>query len=85
MGGEGHNSTASNAVAAASTTAPVIPSYFNNETHQGWLYAHIATMVLAWVVVLPIGKEEECPDSLNTPPKSNMIVQESCSQSPDPS
>lgn len=56
MGGEAHSSASASATAAAaSVTAPVIPSYFNNETHQGWLYAHIATMFLAWVVVLPIG------------------------------
>lgn len=49
------------AAAAASKAAehPVVPSYFHNAEYQGWLYAHILSMVVAWVIILPIGKQRE--------------------------
>ena len=41
--------------AAAKTTVSL--SYFRHPEYHGWLYAHIATMVLAWMIVLPVGKK----------------------------
>lgn len=32
------------------------PNYFGHTEHRGVLFAHIALMVLGWVVVLPLGK-----------------------------
>lgn len=32
------------------------PNYFSHSEHRGVLLAHISLMVLAWVVLLPIGK-----------------------------
>jgi hypothetical protein len=32
------------------------PTYFALPDHAGVLYAHIVLMMLAWVVVLPVGK-----------------------------
>lgn len=32
------------------------PSYFSHPEHRGVLLAHIGLMVLAWVIVLPLGK-----------------------------
>lgn len=37
------------------------PTYFAHPEHRGLLVAHIALMVLAWVVVLPLGMT---PDEL---------------------
>jgi hypothetical protein len=31
-------------------------SYFRYLEHGGWIYGHIFAMVLAWTVVLPLGK-----------------------------
>lgn len=35
---------------------PDIPSYFLHPEHSGFMFAHIAVMTLAWVVVLPLGE-----------------------------
>ncbi len=32
------------------------PSYFDHPEHSGLMFAHIAFMVLAWIVLLPIGE-----------------------------
>jgi hypothetical protein len=32
------------------------PSYFRHPNYVLWIYAHIISMVLAWVIALPIGK-----------------------------
>jgi Isoprenylcysteine carboxyl methyltransferase (ICMT) family len=32
------------------------PSYFRHPNYVFWIYAHIISMVLAWVIALPIGK-----------------------------
>ncbi|KAF8543021.1 hypothetical protein BDD12DRAFT_916052 [Trichophaea hybrida] len=29
-------------------------NYFSYEPHKGWLYLHVLTMVLAWVIVMPV-------------------------------
>jgi hypothetical protein len=34
------------------------PTYFTHPEHRGLIYAHIALMVLSWIVILPIGKEK---------------------------
>ncbi|KAL1303106.1 hypothetical protein AAFC00_006546 [Neodothiora populina] len=46
---------AANNAASEAAARPVDNSYFHNTHHQGWLYAHIFTMVVAWVMILPIG------------------------------
>ena len=33
-----------------------VPSYWGLEKHVGLMYAHIAIMIIAWVVILPISK-----------------------------
>lgn len=35
---------------------PDFPSYFLHPEHSGLMFAHIAVMMLAWVVVLPLGE-----------------------------
>lgn len=37
------------------------PTYFALADHAGVMYAHIGTMVLAWVFVLPVGKLAKMP------------------------
>jgi Domain of unknown function (DUF2427) len=32
------------------------PNYFNHPEHKFWIWSHIATMIIAWTVVLPAGK-----------------------------
>lgn len=32
------------------------PSYFTHPDHRGLIHAHVALMVIAWVVLLPIGE-----------------------------
>lgn len=32
------------------------PNYFNHPEHKSWMYAHIALMMLAWTVVLPVDR-----------------------------
>lgn len=55
--GDAHSMETSHTAVADSTKEPVVaPSYFRHPEYQGWLYAHIATMVLAWIVALPIGE-----------------------------
>lgn len=41
------------------------PTYFAHAEHRGVLVAHIALMVLAWVVVLPLGKRSAGSRSLS--------------------
>lgn len=36
--------------------AELVPSYFAHPEHRGILLAHIGLMVLAWVLILPLGK-----------------------------
>lgn len=62
-GGETHNGmegmnmeAAAKSAASAAAAEPVDPSYFINKEFQGWLYMHILSMVIAWVIVLPVGK-----------------------------
>jgi hypothetical protein len=31
------------------------PTYFAHGEHGGLMYAHIALMVISWVIVLPVG------------------------------
>ncbi|KAI0127969.1 hypothetical protein BJ170DRAFT_397076 [Xylariales sp. AK1849] len=31
------------------------PTYFTNPDHRGVMYAHVALMVISWIIVLPIG------------------------------
>lgn len=52
-----------NSMAKAAASAP---GYFHNSEHQGWLYAHIVTMMVAWVIILPIGISS--PSSFPSPP-----------------
>lgn len=35
-----------------------LPTYFSHPEHRGLIFAHVALMVLAWVVMLPIGKRK---------------------------
>ena len=35
---------------------PFVPTYFKLDAHVGTIYAHIVLSVLAWIVVLPLGK-----------------------------
>lgn len=50
----GMNSSLSQNTAYPETEA--IISYFANGTHTGSIIAHAAFMVLAWVLILPVGK-----------------------------
>lgn len=34
-------------------TQEAVPTYFRHPHYAGWMYAHIALMILSWVVVLP--------------------------------
>ncbi len=38
------------------------PSYFSHPDHRGLMFAHIGFMALAWIFVLPIGKNAMCID-----------------------
>lgn len=42
-----------NELAATGNTAEAPPNYFRHPDYAGWMYAHIALMILGWVVVLP--------------------------------
>lgn len=52
MGGA-HGTAMSNATKVAEQVAP---SYFRHTEYAGWMYAHIGLMIIAWVIVLPIGE-----------------------------
>lgn len=54
MGGV-HHAAMSNATKVAEAVAP---SYFRHTEYAGWIYAHIGLMVIAWVVILPIGEQK---------------------------
>ena len=41
-------------------TIDVKPSYFSLSDHAGLLYLHISLMVVAWVVILPVGTLSLC-------------------------
>lgn len=60
MGGMGGMDMGSHGDAATtvsnSTAAPLDPSYFRHSEYAGWMYAHIAAMTIAWVVIAPVGK-----------------------------
>jgi hypothetical protein len=46
--------------AATNNTTPIndrTTYYFAYELHKGWLYLHVLTMVLGWVIVMPVCKE----------------------------
>lgn len=52
------NAASVSATAAAHNAAEAVealPSYFWHPEHAGLMYAHIALMILGWVVVLPVG------------------------------
>ena len=51
-----HMDAAATATAVSNTTALVDtrPNYFRHPHYTGWIYAHIALMLLAWVVVMPL-------------------------------
>jgi hypothetical protein len=52
--GGGHAQTEQNDVLAVGAEAQdVTPTYFRHPDHAGWVYAHIALMIVGWVVVLP--------------------------------
>lgn len=40
-------------LATTGNTPEAPPNYFRHPDHAGWMYAHIALMMLGWVVVLP--------------------------------
>ena len=54
-------STHTNMTSAATATAvPAVPhNYFRYPGFAGWMYAHIALMIIAWAVVLPVGKDSD--------------------------
>jgi Domain of unknown function (DUF2427) len=72
----GHDDTSSTDMGAmdmavTSPPAPVTseavqfePSYFRYGEYQLWIYGHIATMIISWVFVLPIGMLSEISNSL---------------------
>jgi hypothetical protein len=33
-----------------------VPNYFSHHGQKFWIWSHIATMMLAWAVVLPVGE-----------------------------
>jgi hypothetical protein len=49
--GDGHAQT--NVPAMGAEPQDVIPTYFRHPDHAGWMYAHLALMVVGWVLVLP--------------------------------
>jgi len=61
-GGHGMNMDATTptaieaAAAAIAATHTPSPGYWYHNEHQGWLYTHILSMTIAWVVILPISK-----------------------------
>jgi hypothetical protein len=54
----GHTvSSASAPAATAAVAEPEAPhNYFSFPDHRGFLYAHIFTMMVAWVFVMPMGE-----------------------------
>jgi hypothetical protein len=38
---------------ATASTQETAPTYFRHSGHAGWMYAHIALMIISWAVVLP--------------------------------
>jgi hypothetical protein len=52
--GGGHAQTEQNHVpATGAETQDAIPTYFRHPDHAEWMYAHLALMIVGWVVVLP--------------------------------
>lgn len=49
----GHNH---GAIGNNMTNTTIQPSYFRHPHYASWMYAHIAFMILAWIIVLPIGE-----------------------------
>ncbi len=56
MGGKKDVSMGSSEDALNPESDPLTLSYFAYPEHAAAIYAHIALMVLGWVVVLPIGR-----------------------------
>ena len=57
MGGMGANKTADQPLPEGEYP----PTYFALREHTAAIYGHIALMVLSWVLVLPVGKQELLP------------------------
>ena len=55
MGSTHTNATSVATAAMASLTIPV--NYFRHPQFAGWMYAHIASMTIAWAIILPAGKQ----------------------------
>lgn len=55
-GGHGHGHGAPTEPAANVTLPPSLPSYASDGGHGGLIMTHIALSIIAWVVVLPLGK-----------------------------
>ena len=55
--------------AALNETNPTPDSYYNHPEYATWMYAHILLMIVAWIIVLPLGK----PPGPG-PPSSHMLT-----------
>jgi hypothetical protein len=33
-----------------------VPSYFNHTEYRFWIWSHVATMIISWVLILPVGE-----------------------------
>lgn len=55
MVAEGYHGFADNGTTPAVGDYP--PTYFALADHSGLIYAHIGTMVITWVFVLPVGED----------------------------
>jgi len=55
MGSTHTNATSVATAAMASSAIPV--NYFRYPQFAGWMYAHIASMTIAWAIILPAGKQ----------------------------
>lgn len=54
-----------------------LPSYFGSSADARLIYAHITFMILAWIVVLPLGR---CPASSDREVATTEMVPRSCAQ-----
>jgi hypothetical protein len=32
------------------------PSYFNHTEYRFWIWSHVATMIISWILILPVGE-----------------------------
>lgn len=67
--GHGHDEAATS-MAMNAAPAPVAPkdkplpddwsigSYYDHPGYSGWMMAHIVLMIVAWMIVLPVGKSQ---------------------------